>query len=120
LAQAAMTIPDIDFASKSDAIAARDSLNDQLEEAILKAGDDGFDEGYTALSNLRTAVTREIDERAVVLPNLTTFRSGDVIPALAMAYNFYGDASYDLEIVARNKVRNPLFMPGNTDIEVLA
>ncbi len=41
-------------------------------------------------------------------------------PALLIAHRLYGDASRADEIIARNKIAHPLFVPGGTPLEVLS
>ena len=41
-------------------------------------------------------------------------------PALVLAYGLYEDAGREAEIVTRNKVRHPGFVPGGQALEVLA
>jgi prophage DNA circulation protein len=41
-------------------------------------------------------------------------------PALVLAYSLYEDASRDADIIARNNVRHPGFVPGGRTLEVLA
>ena len=119
LAEIAVAVTDTEYASKQDAVKQRDEVVEMMDQEILDAGDNGRDDFYTALEELRTAVVKEVSARAINLPNLRTVRNGDHVPALAFAYNLYEDAERDQEIVDRNHIRNPLFVPGNTDIEVL-
>ena len=41
-------------------------------------------------------------------------------PALALAQQLYADALREPELVLRNRVRHPLFVPGAVPLEVLA
>jgi len=42
------------------------------------------------------------------------------MPAIVLAYRLYGDAERADEIVARNRVRHPGFVPGGQPLEVLS
>nr|DAQ36894.1 MAG TPA: DNA circulation protein [Caudoviricetes sp.] len=41
------------------------------------------------------------------------------MPVCVIAYELYGDYSKADEIVSRNKIKNPLFVPANKTLEVL-
>lgn len=119
LAEIAVAIGETDLPSRQDAIKQRDEADELFEQEIVAAGDTGKDEIYKALEDTRVALVADIHRRAVTLPNLTTIRTVDTVPTLAFAYNLYEDATRDQEIVDRNHVRNPVFLPGGADIEVL-
>ncbi len=42
---------------------------------------------------------------------LTTLTPHEVTPALVVAYDYYEDATRDADIVARNQIRHPGFVP---------
>ena len=42
------------------------------------------------------------------------------MPSLALSYALYGNIDHSDEIVARNKVQHPGFVPGGIQLEVLA
>jgi prophage DNA circulation protein len=119
LAQIALAVADLDLHSKQDALRQRDETGELFEQEALAAGDTGKDEIYQALEETRVALAQDINRRAVDLPNLTTIRTSDSVPVLAFAYNLYEDAARDQEIIDRNRVRNPVFLPGGAEIEVL-
>lgn len=109
----------LDYASRQDAIAIRDEVDDILEERILALADAGNDEQYTVISDARAMMIKDINVRGAKFPDILTIKTDDEIPAQVLAYNQYEDAERDEEIIERNHIRNPLFIPLNTDIEVL-
>jgi prophage DNA circulation protein len=54
------------------------------------------------------------------LSPLTTFTAGRALPAVVLAHRLYGAADRAEDIVARNHVANPLFVPGGVALEVLS
>jgi prophage DNA circulation protein len=106
----------IDYASRDDALAIRTTLLDALDVQMESASDDAV---YQALSDLRTAVAEDLRERGTRLPQLRTVTPGATLPALVLAYQIYGDAERDAEIVSRNKIAHPGFVPGGVPLEVL-
>ena len=94
-----------------DLIASRDAILEVLDEEMLKTSSD---EVFSALMSARTAVWQEMTVRAEEHARLIDFTPTEVMPAVVLAYDFYDDATRDSEIVERNGVRNPGFVPAKT------
>lgn len=108
----AATYPTLDVAEQTrDTIA--DGLDAQMENPLTP------DPVFTALQDLRTAVVDGVPPPSVALPNLTTYTPQITMPSLVIAYALYQNAGRELEIVQRNKVRNPGFVPGGESLSVL-
>lgn len=88
-------------------LAVRDTLLGALDAEVLVCGDAVYD----ALQEARTAVYADLTRRAQSLDKLTTWTATEVMPALAVAYELYADATRDAEIVLRNGIRHPGFVP---------
>jgi prophage DNA circulation protein len=112
-AQAAVAYPWMDSGS---AAAARDAL-DALVDAESLAQTDG--PTVQALSALRLALIREMNAVAAQLPPLLTVTPNTSMPAVVLAYKLYGDPSWAEDIVARNNIVHPLFVPGGQPLEIL-
>jgi prophage DNA circulation protein len=104
-----------DFRAADDALAARDILVDALEAASEVAPD----ALYPPLCDLHAAVVVDASARAAKLPRIRRVSLPGTMPALAAAYRVHGDAGRDAEIITRNKIRHPGFVPGGTALEVL-
>lgn len=78
------------------------------------------DDVYDALLELRVAVVRDISTRGANLAKLTTITLPRTLPALVAAYRIYGDCTMDADVIARNNIRHPGFVPGGTVLEILA
>lgn len=113
--EAARASSAVDFESSDAALAARDLLDAQLDAHMSSAPDDV----YQALADLRVAVVRDLTDRGASLARISTVTMGQTMPAALIAYRVYGDAARGDEIVARNSVRHPLFVPGGQALEVL-
>jgi len=105
-----------EYASSTDAQAVRDELSDQIDQEAETASD----ATYGALMDLRAAVVRDLTDRAMQLPRLVRVTPVRTLPALVIAHQIYGDAGRAEEIVARNRIRHPLAVPGGQALEVLA
>lgn len=90
-----------------DAVLLRNSLAAALDVECLAA----TDATYTALQDARGTVWRDQTERSRGGARLTTRTPAETMPALVLAYDLYEAADRDGEIVARNAVRHPGFVP---------
>lgn len=105
------------FESYDDAVAIRDALISGLETRMSTADD----EVYRAFDSLRTAIVADIAARGLYLERLTTLTLPTSLPALALAWRLYGDATRDEELIARNSrlICHPGFVPGGVPLKVL-
>jgi prophage DNA circulation protein len=96
-------------ATAVQALDLRDALLAQLD-AELEATDPA-PEVAAALVGLRAAVVRDVSVRAQRLHETSTYTPTAVLPAVVLAHRIYGDASRTDELVSRNSVANPAFVP---------
>lgn len=101
--------------SYQDMIGVRDELVAAIDQEALTA-DDGV---YEALMDARSAVWRDLTDRARDNARLVTRQLLETAPALVLAYDYYEDAERDAEIVSRNAVRHPGFVPASSPLRVL-
>lgn len=106
---------DHSYQSIDQAVTMRDKLLDQLEDESLTADDDL----YPQLLDLRVALLADIDTRGVDLPRIVTHIPAATLPALVLAHQLYGDPLRAEDLVKRNNVRHPGFVPGGDPLEVL-
>lgn len=90
-----------------DTVALRNFIASALDAEALNASDATF----TALVDARATVWRDLTTRARDSARLTTTTPSETMPALALAYDLYEDASRATDIVTRNRVRHPGFVP---------
>ena len=102
-----------DFNSRSDLLAARDRVLVALEAEIYIA-----DATYRALEAVRMQTVAAVEARLPTLKEMRTINTKATMPALVLAWQVNGSiAAYD-DIVARNKVRHPCFVPAGK-VEVM-
>ena len=65
----------------------------------------------TALTRLRAAVVRDVAARAEFLKQRSSYTPQTVLPALVLAHRIYNDAGRAEELVDRNAVAHPAFVP---------
>lgn len=121
LVEAARAVPAMRWDSADAALADRDALAAALDQAQMTSPD----ALYRPLTGLRAAVVRDVGARAAALAPLARRSLPATRPALAVAHDLYGDtplAVPDLagDVVSRNRLRHPLFVPGGAELEVLA
>ena len=72
-----------------------------------------------SIRDLREKVVDYIREIVLELPRTKTIRLNENQPSVVVAYDLYEDPSRADEIVKRNKVQFPAFVPANRDLKVL-
>lgn len=109
--------------SSDDVLRVRDDLLTALDARRAATdpvtGEPIGNELFDALRGLRAAIVADLHLRAARLPQLTAYTPKATLPARLIAWQIYGDAARAEEIVARNKIRHPLFVPGGATLEVL-
>lgn len=114
---------DMTFASYEDAVATRDSLASLFDARAIAAADAVDDDRAASFDALRRVLVRDITTRGGTLARVYAHRMGATEPALVVGNRLYG-AGRDLElqvadIVSRNRIRHPGFVPGGAEIDVL-
>jgi prophage DNA circulation protein len=112
-----VALADTDVVTTSDqATALRDALVRQ-SDIELETYDPPI-EVASSLSQMRAAVVRDVGARAEFLLQRSTYTPKSVQPALVLAHRIYQDATRAEELVTRNDVRHPAFMPARA-LEIL-
>ena len=97
--------------SYQDAVRVRTLVAGAIETEMLIAGDVPDYASYSTLRALRAAVIADLTARSGDLAQITTVTTAEPMPALALAYRLYGDATRYDDLVARADPVSPLFMP---------
>lgn len=112
-----LLLPEIDFDSRNEAENFRDIVFNKLDE--LQEDELFDDEVNQNVKDLRQAIVDDYDARLFTLARLNVFIPIETAPALAIAYSLYGDISQEQDIVDRNNIEHPGFVPGGQPIEIL-
>lgn len=105
------------YQTEDDAIAVRNSIIREIDD--ISEDPITSDDVYSSLQDVRAAVVDGVPPPNVSLPNLVTVTPIKTVPALVLAYDLYEDAGRDLEIVSRNDIAYPGFVPGAEPLRVL-
>ena len=133
LIEAARTASQISFPTYDQAVATRDDLAARLDDeaaGIVPAptgnGEPATttvevsDPVYQALTALRIALVRDITERAIDAPRVSSATLPATMPALVAAHRIYGDATRESDLLERNTIiRHPGFVPGGRALEII-
>ncbi len=115
VASAARVAAQTTLTSYQSAIELRDPLASAIEDVASNTTDDRL---YDALTALRAAVVADITARGADLARQVSYTPAQVLPALVVAYQIYGSIDSAPDIVTRNRVRHPGFVPAAA-LEVL-
>lgn len=115
---AVLVDPDTIYTSANEAEEARDKMAAYMDQ--LSFDYDMPPEQLSSLRSLRTAVYRTLTDVAQNLPRLYTYTVTRNVPAVVLAYELYGDIRREDEIIAQNKIVDPFFVMGGTELEVLS
>ena len=117
--QAVGNVANSDFDSVDDAVMVRDELLDVLDRVRATADDLLFE----ALQDLRSDLVADINTRSADLRRVTSFTPAETLPAVVIANQLYGPdrlETNEADLVLRNSIVNPLFVPGQKALEVLS
>ena len=103
------------YRDRTALITARDAVIDAIDARAELATTDTF----RALQSLRGALASRVDAQLRNLPQIVRATPGVVRPSLTLAYAIYDDIGRAGEIVGRNELPRPGFVPARP-IEVLS
>lgn len=102
-----------DFADRPSAVAARNRIVEAIAAEVerLDRLDPVPGDLIGSLTTLRDAAVAALEKRATTLAPVVTVRSTAIVPAIVWAWRLYGDPTRAGEIVARNRLDHPAFVP---------
>ncbi|MDL4912581.1 MAG: DNA circularization N-terminal domain-containing protein [Enterobacterales bacterium endosymbiont of Blomia tropicalis] len=86
----------------------RAALNAAIDQEQLRISDDSL---FQQISTMRTDLNRDISARLAQVERTAQRTPDDVLPALVLAAGWYDDAGRESDILTRNPVRHPGFVP---------
>lgn len=118
--EAAVAVREVPLSSYNDAATMRDRVVELFDSELEATGDLGDDVALEALTALRTEVLNDLRVRGAALATVRTLTLASTTPAIVLAYRLYTDPERGEEIVARNGLRHPIFLPAAVPLEVLS
>jgi len=105
-----------EFDNRDKAIEVRDTVANKLAELAETASD----QSYAALMDLRAALSRHLAKVTADLPEIVEITPQETISSLQLAYDIYGDLRLEQDIITRNRVENPIQVPGSVVLKVVS
>lgn len=106
------------FAARPDGITARAEVAERFETELYETTGAANADLYVGIETLRGGVISWLTQLITTLAPVVKIETARIMPSLAIAWTMYADPVRADELVARNKVRHPSFMP--REIEALA
>ena len=95
----------------------------ELQASVLEAIDiaqmESDDETFAALADLRTVTLRAMAEKARMLPDVISVTEQQIMPSLVVAWRWTGGIEAEQELIVRNGLRHPGFVPGGQGLELI-
>lgn len=99
------------YASRPAGVAARAAAAERLGQEIGSMGGASYAAAFSALRDLQGAMVAYLTQLIVNLAPVVTVTAPRSMPAMWWAWRLYGDPSREVDLVLRNMVENPAFMP---------
>src|SRR5262249_54442693 len=99
------------YASRPDGVAARAAAAERLDLELMQLGGAENYWLYVAIQNLRGSVVTYLTQLIADLAPVVTVTANQSMPALWWAWRLYHDPTRTVDLVQRNEVRHPSFMP---------
>jgi prophage DNA circulation protein len=116
LGQAAIDASLIDFTSEEDADAVRTTLFDEIERQKEATDDDDI---YSSLLELKSIIGEAIPPANQKLPSIVEMELPQSLPSLSLTYSLYESLELEQDVIDRNEVEHPGFIPGGVTLKVL-
>ena len=101
------------YVSYDDALNTRTIVCQYLDQELKIAGDQGLDDTYNALMNLRISVAQDLTRRGADLAKVEQITAAASLPSLVWAQRLYQDSQREKELVKSANPIHPAFMPIN-------
>jgi len=99
------------YVSYDDALNTRTIVCQYLDQELKIAGDQGLDDTYNALMNLRISVAQDLTRRGADLAKVEQITAAASLPGLVWAQRLYQDSGREKELVKSANPIHPAFMP---------
>jgi prophage DNA circulation protein len=106
---------ELDSAEQAQGIIANlaPKFNDVLDSDSLTT------DALESLAALKAGTVKHFADLAATLPRIRVVKLLEVEPALIVAYRLQGSTFFADDLIRRNKIRHPAFVPPHVDLEIL-
>lgn len=112
----ALIVSRIPFESSDEASFFRDIVLSKLDSVMLLTLDDDVLQKFR---DIRKSIVDDVESKSLTLSQLSTFILNQVTPGLVVSNFLYGGVEQEQDIIDRNRIEHPGFVPGGVDLEVL-
>lgn len=105
-----------EFETYDDAVYYNDKVKSSIETLEPFVSDEVFEKLYA----LKTTVMNDLSARFIDYPRISTIVLNEPTPAIIVAYQLYGSIEKADEIILRNKLLHPGFVPDGIPIKVVS
>lgn len=117
IANAAQTVSDISYTSVEDAEDQRQAIFDAIDDQ--QNVENVSDDIYQSLQQLRAELKKAMPPADQQIPDVITVTPLATTNSILLAYDLYEALDKEQDIVDRNKIRHPGFIPGGDELKVL-
>lgn len=104
------------YDSYQDAVSVRDALTGAIDDLSLTASDDVFN----ALQQVRADLAAAVPGTPNRLPQIVSLTPPVTVPVLVLSQRLYGNLALADDIITRNNIAHPGFVPGSVPLQVLS
>lgn len=116
VANAAVAASLVVFGSTEDAVAARETISQAIEEISLSTDDDDV---YQTFNDLNAQIVNTVPDVDAQLPNVENVTLTQTTNSLVEVYDLFENPDSEDDLIARNKIKNPGFIMAGTTLEVI-
>ena len=102
-----------DYSSVNESLEILSLFNRSLDGALDRSTSDA---SFQSLKDLKTEVNRGLPPQNV--GQLVSFTPPQILPAMVLVYQLFGDIEKEEELVRQNRIRHPGFVPKSLALEV--
>lgn len=112
---------DVDFESLEAAETEREFIVDYIEEKLLdeETSIEVSDDTYQALRDMIANIVQALPDENSELPTVIEYVPRESMPSLLIAYEVFQDPGKEQDIIDRNDIEHPGFVPGGETLELL-
>lgn len=116
--KSSITAVEADYASFNDAESARESITSVIEEQVRQI-DNTDGELWQSLRDVNASLVEALPDVDTDLPSLKEITTKNDTASLLLTYDLFESIDNEQDIIDRNNLRHPGFIPKDKDLEVL-
>jgi len=107
---------DAEYTSSNEAVEVRESFTDQLDIQLTDTGNDLI---FQVLQDVKAAMVRSVPDPDLDLAGIQTVTTEGNISSIVLAYDLFESLDGEQDLIDRNSIKHPGFIPANTSLEVV-